>query len=112
MTTPGAPVYTDQAEVGEWREVTYATRHDPRPRLDPQAYPWPIKPCAICKDPIPVERSWVALDGQYVYDEATRLTCYSLHAEMYRKGEQLEEQFEVHAEQWSGNLGRDDDPRD
>ena len=112
MTTTDRPVYTDQADVGLWREVTYATRHGRRPRLDPAAYPWPIKPCAICADPIPVERSWVALDGQYVYGEATRKTCYSLHAEMYRKGEEEQEQFEVHAEQWSGSWDRHDDPRD
>ena len=31
--TPPPFVYTDQAGVGEWREASYATRHDRRPRL-------------------------------------------------------------------------------
>ena len=105
-------IYTDQADVGAWREASYATRHDRRPRLDPAAYPWKFNLCVVCTDPIPVWRDWVALDGEYVYDEATRVTCYDYHAEMYREGETEVEEFEVHAEQWSGNLGRDDDRRD
>ena len=79
----------------DYQVKTYAIRHDRRPRLDPQAYPWQFKLCAICADPIPVWRDHVSLDGEFVYDEATRLTCYSFHAEMYREGEELVE-GEVH----------------